>query len=421
MPKIVIGGDFCPIGSNLNAAIRGDGEALFGDLRPIMAAAELTIVNLECPLIEEPSPVHKDGPTLGCDSKAINGLTAGGVNLVGLANNHTMDHGVPGLLSTIAACEKSAIAHVGAGRSLADAASMRIVAVEGLRVGIYAMAENEFGIARAAPSGGDLAGVNPLDVIEFARTMAKNKGQVDYVIVLIHGGNEYLRYPRPSLQNACRFMIECGANAIVCQHSHCIGCVESYMEGHIVYGQGNFIFDMESDYPEWYEGVLISLNVGLERTANLELIPFTQSRPSPGAHRMDERRASEAASGIHQRSRLIVSEEFVQERWQEYCRDRERHYLRRLGSPNRLIRILDRMTGWIQRSYADQKHRDEHLNILRCESHREALVQILSEHATSPGPLVCFGEFIQECVSRIRRTRKTASHAVKKAEARKHV
>jgi poly-gamma-glutamate synthesis protein (capsule biosynthesis protein) len=37
-------------------------------------------------------------------------------------------------------------------------------------------------------------------------------------------------------------MIKHGADVVLCQHSHCIGCYEEYMGGHILYGQGNFHF-----------------------------------------------------------------------------------------------------------------------------------------------------------------------------------
>ena len=38
-------------------------------------------------------------------------------------------------------------------------------------------------------------------------------------------------------------MIEKGADIVVCQHSHCIGCMEQWNDRNIIYGHGNFIFD----------------------------------------------------------------------------------------------------------------------------------------------------------------------------------
>lgn len=69
----------------------------------------------------------------------------------------------------------------------------------------------------------------------------------DYTIVLYHGGKEHYRFPSPNLQKYCRKFIEKGANIVICQHSHCIGCEENYKNGKIIYGQGNFLFDDSDD------------------------------------------------------------------------------------------------------------------------------------------------------------------------------
>ena len=77
----------------------------------------------------------------------------------------------------------------------------------------------------------------------------------------MHGGNEGYPYPSPRLMDTCRFLVEQGANAVICQHSHCVGCYEEYRGGHIVYGQGNLIFDASIPPPGWNEGVLVRLHI----------------------------------------------------------------------------------------------------------------------------------------------------------------
>ncbi len=64
----------------------------------------------------------------------------------------------------------------------------------------------------------------------------------DKIIVILHGGIEYYPFPSPELQDKCHFLIEEGADIIVCQHTHCAGCIEEYLNGYIIYGQGNLIF-----------------------------------------------------------------------------------------------------------------------------------------------------------------------------------
>jgi poly-gamma-glutamate synthesis protein (capsule biosynthesis protein) len=352
--------------------------ALFDDLMPFFEAADLSIVNLECPLTRRWSPVTKDGPVLGADPDCVNGLVAAGVGVVGLANNHAMDHGSQGLDSTIDVCERNGIAHVGAGPDLEAAGRMIVARAGTLRVGVLAMAEHEFGLAdRHSP------GVNPLDVMSCVRTMELRARDVDYRIVLLHGGNEHYPWPRPSLLDTCRFLVEHGADAVICQHSHCVGCYERYRGATIVYGQGNLIFDFEGTPPTWHQGMLLCFEAQDEGNARLDIVPYVQSKPRPGAHRMHGRDEERVLREIEERSRAIADLDLVESRWGEFCDRMERHYLRRFASPHRLVRGLDRLTGLVQFLYGQRHVRAERLNLIRCESHRDALITILSREPTN--------------------------------------
>jgi len=95
------------------------------------------------------------------------------------------------------------------------------------------------------------------------------------VIVLYHGGKEQCRYPSPRLLKACRAMADHGADLILCQHSHCIGCYEEYNGCHILYGQGNFHFV----YPEtqndgWKECLAVYYDTVSDK---IEFVPVQQT------------------------------------------------------------------------------------------------------------------------------------------------
>ena len=53
-------------------------------------------------------------------------------------------------------------------------------------------------------------------------------------------------YEHTLIDEACRRIVEKGADLVVCQHSHCIGSEEIYKGKKILYGQGNFIFNKRS-------------------------------------------------------------------------------------------------------------------------------------------------------------------------------
>ncbi len=371
--RIAIGSDFCPVGPIGIRCQNADAEAVFGDLLTNFREADLAVLNLECPLITEQTPIAKSGPVLGVARDHVNVLSAAGFDLVGLANNHAMDHGATGLASTISACEEAGLTCFGAGPDLNAARQVKVREINGCRVGFLGMAEHEFGIAQH-----DKWGANPLDPIDFVRNVGRHSSEWDFLVVLLHGGNEFYPYPRPSLMSACRFLIEQGADAVICQHSHCAGCYETYEGGHIIYGQGNLLFDHASASPSWYEGLLITLDVAGPHSSKLGLVPTCQSRPYPGVRRMPEPRATAFIAEIQVRSEKIRDDAFVREQWDDYCEQKREHYLRRLGSPNRAFRALDRLTGYTRFMYSRKPLRAEHLNMFRCESHREVLINILS-------------------------------------------
>ena len=372
MISVLIGGDLCPIGMNMSLFQEGDIQALFSDLLPEFEKADLSIVNLECSLIREETPIEKSGPILGVPEACINGLKAAGIDVANLANNHIMDHGPQGLRSTIETCRRNGIDYVGVGENLQEARRICVWDVKGMRIGVLSLAEHEFNIASK-----NTPGANPLDVIDFVRNVDAHRSKFDYLLVLLHGGTELYPYPRPELMDMCRFLVEQGANAVICQQSHCPGCLEFYRGAPIVYGQGNLLFDWPSTYKSWHEGVLLSLKIGEGGHSHLELIPFIQSDGRPGARRMTKGQEEQFRKNFEARSRAINEESFVEEQWHAFCEQQKRFYLHLIHGRWTLIRRVAGKLNLLR--YFDSK--EVHLNRLeaiRCESHREALITVLS-------------------------------------------
>ena len=376
MVRIAIGGDVCAAGINQQPFASGDAGQLFGPLADRLRSADLTVVNLESPFYSEPSGILKSGPVLGVPAECVAGLVAGGIGLVGLANNHAMDHSAAGLRNTIHVCRENGIATVGAGANLAEARKIHVQSIQGIRIGVLALAEREFGLAGRAKWG-----VNPLDPIDFVRNVRERASEIDYLIVLLHGGNEYFQYPRPSLVETCHFFVEEGADVVLCQHSHCLGCIEHYRNGYIVYGQGNFIFEASGEDPDsWYQGGLVFIDLDANRPPSVDFVPVGQKAGVPGARALESAERQAVLDSIAARSRTLDDPDALDRRWSQFCADHKALYLRRLGSRSRLARGVDRLTHNIQNSYARSwSARADHLNLVRCESHREALIRILSE------------------------------------------
>ena len=224
---------------NIEYFVKGDVKELIGEeLKNFMDNASYRIFNLEVPLTDEEIPIMKCGPNLIAKTDSIEGYKALGVNLLTLANNHILDQDVQGLISTIRILDRAGINHLGADIDVASAAKPYVFDFNNRKIGVYACAEHEFSIATE-----NRPGANPFDPLWSLDHVAELRGSVDYVIVLYHGGKEHYRYPSPMLQKTCRRLVDKGANLVICQHSHCIGCEEKYRDNMIGYGQGNFLFD----------------------------------------------------------------------------------------------------------------------------------------------------------------------------------
>ena len=371
MPSILIGADLCPIEGNRLYFEKGDARTLFNDLLPELEHADVAIANLECPLIEQPSPTKKTGPTFGGPGACINGIKQAGIDVLNLANNHILDHGAPGLKNTLAACTQADIQTVGAGPNLDAARRILIRDLGGLRVGILAVAEHEFSIATKHSPG-----ANPLDLIDFVRNVTAHRGQFDYLIVLLHGGDEFF-VPSPRIQETCRFMVERGANAVIVQHPHVLGGYEDYRGGHIVYGQGALLMDeaIYRDRQSFHEGFLVKLSIAADATSTMAIVPFVQSNPAPGARRMDQAKEQEFRRALAQRSAAIQDDAFVQAEWLKFCEENAHSYISGLLGHNRILSKLN-SRGLLTRLLYNQRVLLGVRNTVICETHREAIETI---------------------------------------------
>ena len=374
MTEILIGGDVCPMGKITQHFSQGDSDGIFHDLLAEFQNASLSIVNLESPFIEKPSPITKSGCHLGVKSSCVNGFVNAGINVLVLANNHILDHGEAGLKNTLEVCSEAGLSTVGAGENIEAASKLLIREVNGIRVGIYAMAEHEFSIASK-----NSYGANPLDLIDFVRVVKSRKNDYDFLIVTIHGGNEHYQYPSPGLVKKCRFMVEMGANAVICQHTHCPGCYEKHLNSHIVYGQGNLIFEPITNGPAtWFEGFLIKINIAHDLQSSMEIIPYHQSKSFVGAKRMNKDEEALFLQTIFDRSREIEDENLVEKKWNQFCEKRKYEYLGALLGYNRILHHLNRNGAAIKFLHS-RNSLLQAFNLTRCEAHREILETVFSK------------------------------------------
>ena len=176
-----------------------------------------------------------------------------------MSNNHIYDFGREGLKDTIEQLDRVGLKYTGIGKNYQDSRKDHTIVIDGITVTIVNVCEHEYTYATDLREG-----ARPFDEFETMDDIRKAKASADYVIVIYHGGKEYCRYPSPRLYKACHEMVKCGADVVLCQHSHIIGVYEKFEGAHIVYGQGNFHFVKYIDKEFWQEGLIASLDVTKE-------------------------------------------------------------------------------------------------------------------------------------------------------------
>ena len=180
-------------------------------------------------------------------------VTAAGIDCCALANNHTLDWGIPGLLETLDTLDNAKIKHAGAGRNLREAQAPAILEIGGdLRVIIFSLGSTSSGIpaewsAQASRPGLYIIETQPADPVHFlARKIRAIRQRGDIVIVSIHWGSNWgYKIPSAEKRLAHRLVEEAGVDVVHGHSSHHVKAIEVYKERLILYGCGDFLNDYE--------------------------------------------------------------------------------------------------------------------------------------------------------------------------------
>jgi poly-gamma-glutamate capsule biosynthesis protein CapA/YwtB (metallophosphatase superfamily) len=206
--------------------------------------ADLSMVNLENPLTRANNPMPDKQFNFKADPEDVKVLEAGGVDIVNLANNHTMDYQADGLKETLKTLDKSGIQYVGAGKDITEARRPKIIDVKGQRVAYLSYWGDEYGAEANKP------GVNSIQETRIAEDIKAIRNQVDWVIVNYHWGQELAEAPADWQVKLGRFTVDQGADVVVGHHPHVLQGAEIYRGRPIAYSLGNFIFggNSRTDY-----------------------------------------------------------------------------------------------------------------------------------------------------------------------------
>jgi poly-gamma-glutamate capsule biosynthesis protein CapA/YwtB (metallophosphatase superfamily) len=192
-------------------------------------------------------------PLFNSPKEIVKSLQQAGVDAVTTANNHSLDQGEEGLLSAIDYYEKISMPYVGAFKSPEDQENIRTFNVNGIKFALLSYTYGTNGIP--VPEGKDYL-VNLLDEqkmiaeIKKARTM-----DIDMVVMSLHWGNEYQRFPTDEQQRLAKVLTENGADIIFGHHPHVLQPIQTLKtsdgrDAVVVYSLGNFLSGQKDDFKD---------------------------------------------------------------------------------------------------------------------------------------------------------------------------
>jgi poly-gamma-glutamate synthesis protein (capsule biosynthesis protein) len=117
--------------------------------------------------------------------------------------------------------------------------------------------------------------INYIDTALVRKDIKKCQGLVDFIIVTVHWGIEYERFPNYDQRKAADFMVQCGANAIVGSHPHVIQPMQKIYNPKdsldsipVLYSLGNFVSNQRERYRDG--GIIYELNIEKTNTTKIK-------------------------------------------------------------------------------------------------------------------------------------------------------
>lgn len=190
--------------------------------------------------------------------KAVSVFEKMGADIWSIGNNHTMDAGEAGVISTAEYAKKSNALYFGAGLNDREA-SEPIYLDEAGGIGIFGVSY----MSECIPATKTSAGVFRWDDMEYIKARINEiKSRCRWCVVVAHGGEEFAPMPNPYTRQRYLEYLEMGADVVVAHHPHVPENYEITENGkYIFYSLGNFIFDTDYQRVHRYTDIGIVLKL----------------------------------------------------------------------------------------------------------------------------------------------------------------
>ena len=237
------------------------------DLLQQMQEADILMVNNEFPFSTGGTKAPDKQYTFSVDPKYVSVLNEMGVDIVSLANNHSLDFGKEALSDTFTTLDGAGILYAGAGESIERAKALQVIEKNGMKFGFLAS-------SRVIPvTNWDVRNSQPgvfttYDDTMLVQEITAAQEQCDFLTVYVHWGIEREAYPQNYQTKIAADCFAAGADLVIGAHPHCLQGIE-FMDGKpVFYSLGNFIFNTTTE-----KTALIEVTVDAEKNVGYRMIP----------------------------------------------------------------------------------------------------------------------------------------------------
>lgn len=226
--------------------------------------ADLVLINLENPIIEN-CPLHYGGFIFCASPVMLDSLTHGGVDIVNLANNHTLNYNQNGFDETKQHLNNAGVSYTGDGNLHAET-------INGTTFGFIGFDKSQQ--------------ANPVLTTEERSLVTTSNESVDVLVVSMHWGVEYQDTASPGQEVLAKELVNLGADVIVGHHPHWVQNIDYIDEVPVYYSLGNFIFDQMFE-DKVREGLVVRLTFDKKKIVEEQLITTFMSNWSQPEFRHD--------------------------------------------------------------------------------------------------------------------------------------
>lgn len=234
---------------------------IFDGVKDVLQNADINVANFEAVMRERPDHPNVNNWAMCCDESVIGVLKQNHIDVVSIANNHSLDYGEEQFYNMVAKLEAAGIQVLGKKDKpwvVLEVADKKIAIIGATYLPVFRAGNIPYWLN---PTGDDW------------KHILSEIGTVDKVIAYVHWGSEFVTTPTKKQREIKNDILTAGVDDIIGHHPHILQKNEKIGSHNVFYSLGNFM----SDY--WQKRLRITqiLSLNLEEM-DYKVIPCKISK-----------------------------------------------------------------------------------------------------------------------------------------------